>query len=446
MFILISVILASALIFVSLRYLKLWQGTKRFKVIIDIAAEVEKQKGLAAKMKSDADEYSAVTRGNASAYDHSVRTELKALLEEKSRLSVEVAALSEAADLQSSGFYKSKYDFDHSSKYETKLDEIREKQKSLFKEKRAIVCSTSWTVGGSASEGKKMIDRVIKLGLSAFNTQCDNEILKVKFNTVDRAEERIGKIRDTIDKLLEPNQCSITKDFYKLKLEELYLCYEYQEKLHLEKEEQKEIRENMREEERAQKEAERAEAEAAKEESRYSAALEKARADLANKSDKDKDAFLAKIADLELKLKEAAENKERAKSMAQQTRSGYVYVISNIGSFGENVFKIGMTRRLDPQDRIDELGNASVPFEFDVHAVIHSDDAPTLEHKLHEAFSSSRVNFVNPRKEFFRVELKDIEKACKKIHTAEFKCTLLAEAKEYRQSIATLAERRQKSA
>lgn len=439
MFVLFSVVLTVALVFMSQKYYRLWKSSQRYKAITDIEAEVERQAAAAAKMRTEAEAYDRKMRSDADSFDRSLRASLSALSKERDRLSVEVGALSDAADLQSAGFYKSKYDFDQSTKYESKLEGIRGQQKALYKDKRAIVCETTWSVGGSAAEGKKMIDRVIKLGLSAFNTQCDNEILKVKFNTVNRAEERIGKIRDTVDKLLEPNQCHITKDFFKLKLEELYLCYEYQEKLHLEKEEQKAIREQMREEEQALKEAEKAQAEAAKEEARYSAALEKAKADLASKSDKDREAFLAKIADLESKFKEAVENKERAKSLAQQTRSGYVYVISNIGSFGENIFKIGMTRRLDPQDRIDELGNASVPFEFDVHAVIHSDDAPSLEHKLHEAFAAKRVNTVNPRKEFFRVELSDIEATCKKIHKSEFKVTLVAEAKEYRQSIAANA-------
>ncbi|MCB9073039.1 MAG: DUF4041 domain-containing protein [Bdellovibrionaceae bacterium] len=358
----------------------------------------------------------------------------------------EVQLLNDDHDLLSAGFYKSKYNFGDASKYEEKIDSIRTRQKELIKEKEAIICKTEWTVGGSKAEGKKMTDRIIKLGLSAFNVQCDNEILRVKFDNIDRAEEKMTKIRENVNKLLEPNQCEITEKFFKLKLEELFLAYEYQEQVQKEKEEQKQIREQMRDDEKARRELERVQAEAEREEKRYAQALEKARADLTQKSDAEKESFMLKIAALEDKLKEAHENKERAKSQAEMTKRGYVYVISNIGSFGENVYKIGMTRRLDPMDRVWELGDASVPFDFDVHAMIHSEDAPNLERRLHEAFNHRRVNQVNERKEFFRVPLSEIEQASRKIHNGEFKLTLLAEAKEYRQTVAMQNENIDKKA
>ncbi|MGE3727310.1 MAG: GIY-YIG nuclease family protein, partial [Candidatus Sericytochromatia bacterium] len=142
-----------------------------------------------------------------------------------------------------------------------------------------------------------------------------------------------------------------------------------------------------------------------------------------------------KLAEAEIRLHDAEEAKKRAISQAQLTKCGHVYVISNIGSFGEDVFKIGMTRRLDPMDRVKELGDASVPFPFDVHAMIYSEDAPGLENQLHKLFNESRLNRVNNRKEFFRVGLKDIEKAAHKFGaTVEF--TKIAEAKEYRESVA----------
>lgn len=143
----------------------------------------------------------------------------------------------------------------------------------------------------------------------------------------------------------------------------------------------------------------------------------------------------ARIAELELKYQEALENSQRAISQAQLTKSGHVYVISNIGSFGENVFKIGMTRRLEPLDRIRELGDASVPFSFDVHALIYSEDAPALENELHKVFADHQVNRVNPRKEFFKVPLEIIADEVKK-RNAKIEFTMLAEASEYYQSLA----------
>ncbi|MDZ4082550.1 MAG: DUF4041 domain-containing protein, partial [Bdellovibrionales bacterium] len=376
----------------------------------------------------------------------SIESTLSDLKTNVENLEKELSLLNDQSDLLSAGFYKSKYNFDKSEKFEALLDQKRDLQKQAIKDKKAIVCSTEWTVSGSKAEGKKMTDRIIRLGLSAFNVQCDNEILKLKFDNIDRAEERLGKIRDNIDKLLEPNHCRITRDFFQLKLDELFLTYEYVQKVHEEKEEQKAIREQMKEEERARREAEKAEADAEKEAKKCTEALEKARLELEKKPEADQTKFLTKIAELEARLANALENKERAKSMAEMTRQGYVYIISNIGSFGENVFKIGMTRRLDPMDRVYELGDASVPFDFDVHAIIKSDDAPTLESTLHRQFDERRMNRVNQRKEFFKVDIKDIEAACRKHTSAEFKLTLLAEASEWRRTVALSSEQKKTAA
>lgn len=134
-------------------------------------------------------------------------------------------------------------------------------------------------------------------------------------------------------------------------------------------------------------------------------------------------------------MAEVRASKERALSMAEQTKRGYVYVISNLGSFGENIYKIGLTRRLDPMDRVRELGDASVPFPFDVHAMIFSEDAPKLEATLHQRFSDKRVNMINNRKEFFNVSLKEIADVVAE-YNATIEFTLLAEASDYRQTLA----------
>lgn len=157
--------------------------------------------------------------------------------------------------------------------------------------------------------------------------------------------------------------------------------------------------------------------------------LEKARAELRESSEEDRLVAEPQIADFEAKLAEAEAKEERAKSMAEQTRKGHVYVISNLGSFGDDVYKIGLTRRLEPLDRVKELGDASVPFSFDVHAMIYAEDAPQLEAALHREFSNQRVNAVNLRKEFFRVDLLQIQEAVAKISDVEvdFKMTALAE-------------------
>lgn len=338
-------------------------------------------------------------------------------------------------DLQQCGFYTPRYEFASSKEYADKLDEIRTRQKELIKNESAIVCSTQWTVSGSKAEGRKMINRLVKLGLAAFNVQADNIILTAKYGNIERCEDKLRKIRENVDKLLEVNQCAVTPDFFELKIRELYLAFEYQEKLFQEKEEQRQIRLQMQEEERVRKEIEKAKIEAEKQESMYQVALEKAKKELEKKQSGENQELASKIFDLERLLAEAREKKERAISQAELTKQGHVYVVSNVGSFGEKVFKIGMTRRLDPFERVQELGDASVPFPFDVHAMIFSKDAPALESRLHEIFGGMRLNKVNLRKEFFQVSIDQIQAACDEIgHTVKF--TMIAEAKEYKMSIA----------
>jgi hypothetical protein len=363
--------------------------------------------------------------------------EMQSLQADIARLREEFNALDEAANLQSFGYYKPRYGFDSSSRYLINLDYIRERQKEMIKQKTAAVCHIEWTVNGSRTEGRKQINQTLKLMLRAFNGESDAAIAKVKYNNFSVMETRIRKAWEMINGLGQVQQCRIVEAYLNFKLEELILVHEYQEKLQNEKEEQRRIREQMREEEIAQRELEKARQEAEREEKRYADALRKAREEVERTVGEKQRKLLDQIEGLEKKLEEAQANKERAIARAQMTRSGHVYVISNIGSFGDDVFKIGMTRRLDPLDRVRELGGASVPFQFDVHAVIYSEDAPKLETTLHHAFNHRRVNRVNERKEFFKVTLEEIADMVRQHHgTIEF--THMAEAKEYRQSLALI--------
>lgn len=224
-------------------------------------------------------------------------------------------------------------------------------------------------------------------------------------------------------------------DFLECKLEELNLTYAYQLKKEQEKEEQKAIREQMLEEEKVRREIEREKAKIEKEEKQFKNEIAKLMDYLQKSSDIEKQLYIDKIKELEDKLKLVEKDKANVLEREQNTRAGYVYIISNIGSFGENVYKIGMTRRLEPLDRVKELGDASVPFEFDVHAMIFSEDAPTLETTLHNTFKANQVNKVNPRKEFFRVSLPEIEKVVKENHNATVTFTQVAKAEQYRESL-----------
>ena len=249
----------------------------------------------------------------------------------------------------------------------------------------------------------------LKLALRAFNGECDAAIAKVAWNNATRMEERIRRSFDAINQLGEVMQVSLAARYRELRLSELRLEHEQAETKREIVEEQRRIREQMKDEERAHAEAERAVAEAQAEETRFQKALDKARLQLQKSRGEEHTRLTARIAALEGELASATAKATRAKSLAEMTKAGYVYVISNIGSFGENVFKIGMTRRLDPMDRVRELGAASVPFPFDVHAMVYSEDAPALESAFHQRFRDRSLNLVNLRKEFFQVSLEELD-------------------------------------
>jgi Domain of unknown function (DUF4041)/Meiotically up-regulated gene 113 len=407
---------------------------RRFAPIIDAEAEASQIRGQnereLAELRSRAE--SEVGRLNQEAQQ--LRSALSQLSQQHQQLTYEVANLEERSELQQIALYSPRYHLAHSSDYKQQLEGLWERQKELFRSKRAAWCFEQWTINGNRTEGKRVTDKIVKLMLRAFNGECDALIAKVRYDNVRTYEARIRKSFEDINKLGSGFSCAIAEEYCKLKLEELFLTHEYQEKLQAEREEQRELREQMREEQRAQQELEQAQREAEKEAARYSNALERARAEAEAAVGAKQQRLLTQIAELEVRVQEATD-RQRAISMAQQTRRGHVYVLSNIGSFGEHVYKIGMTRRLNPQDRVDELGDASVPFAFDVHAMIKADDAPSLEKALHELFHLRRLNKVNTRKEFFRLNLDEIESVVK-AHHGDFHLTKYAEAAHYRQSLA----------
>lgn len=347
----------------------------------------------------------------------------------------EVKLYQEDIDLAEFGVYEPHFDFHTPEKFKTKITENKAKQKELIKLGEAAICTTKWTVGNSAKQGEMMIKRGIKLTLRAFNGECNSLIAKVNWNNIQQTEARILKAKENIDKLNASNQIFIQQAFLNLKLEELYLVHELEVKKREEKEEQRRIKEEMREEEKAQRELEKAKKAAEQETKRYEKALEQAQKELGQAQGAALEKLNAKIAELNEELERAKQANERAMSRAQMTKSGHVYIISNIGSFGENVYKIGMTRRLEPMDRVKELGDASVPFQFDVHAMIYTDNAPELEKLLHKEFDNRRVNMVNNRKEYFHVTLEEIEAIVHQVHGAEIEFTKIAEAQEYRETL-----------
>jgi hypothetical protein len=363
-----------------------------------------------------------------------------------------IALKSDDIHLLEVGYFEVGYDFEDLPAYEAALRRIREEQKQMLRmdgsdgeRSAAAFCSETIRFNESVAQGRSMIKKILKLMLRAFNGECDSYIARVSYKNVSAMEKRIETSHEQINRLGESWYCSISNKYLENRIEELRLSYTYEEAKQKEKEEQAQIREQMREEEKAIREIEKAREQAEKDEAKFADMLEKAKAEAQRATDQDKEKLNEKIIKLEALLAEAEANRQRAISRAQMTRSGHVYVISNVGSFGEHVYKIGMTRRLEPLDRVRELGDASVPFPFDVHALIFTDDAPSLENTLHKRFNFRRVNFENIKKEFFRVTIEEIRDELRKIHQeigieAELRLTLVAEAKQYRVSEAKRKE------
>lgn len=276
----------------------------------------------------------------------------------------------------------------------------------------------------------------INFVLDAFNGKVDSILSKVKKDNYGTLEQKIKDAFSVVNNNGRAfRDARITEEYLQSRLDELKWAVIVQELKWQEREEQRIIREQIREEEKARREYEKAIKEAEKEERLLRKLIQKAQEEVAKANEEERVLYIKQLQELELKLIAAEEKNKRAISMAQQTKAGNVYIISNIGSFGEDVFKIGMTRRLEPLDRVRELGDASVPFEFDVHAMIYCDNAPQLERDLHKRFLKLQVNKVNPRKEFFKVNLSDIKNAIEELGLS-VKWTLAAEARQYRESLA----------
>ncbi len=371
--------------------------------------------------------------------EHVAELEVKKekLEKEVSRLTTSVEKLKkdaiffeDALVYQDFGLYTPRYDFVTAEEYKLKLEQIRTQQKDMIKKDTAITGAKNWTVDGSKSKGEKMVKDMKKLFLRAFNSDCEDTISKVKYNNYEMSLKKFRQSAESIEKLGKMMLLHITPNYINSKIEELHLAFEYQLKKQDEKEAQKTARAELREAARLQREIEEQRKKVEKEQTHYQTALNKISQQLALNPDNPE--LLQKKTEIENQLIEIDKSLHDIDYREANQRAGYVYIISNIGAFGENVFKIGMTRRLDPQDRIDELGDASVPFNFDVHAMIFSDDAPSLENALHHAFEDKKVNMVNQRREFFNVTLDEIKEVVRKNFDETVEFIDIPDAEQYR--------------
>ena len=362
------------------------------------------------------------------------QTEFRNVTKQLQAARAEVIEVREEALFQSFGLYEPTFDFATSDIYKDRLDKIREQQKLMIKNGTAASGDMNWTVNGDAKKGKTMVKDMQKLLLRAFNGECDELVGKVRYNNLDSALKRMSASVSAISKLGSIMNVSISNKYYEAKKTELKLAYEYQVKKQEEKELAKEERARLREEAKLQKELEAERKKLEKERAHYQNAFKSIEDQIAHASPEELEDLQRKKEEIENHLGILSKSIEDVDYRAANQRAGYVYIISNIGAFGENVYKIGMTRRLEPMERIDELGDASVPFNFDVHAMIFSDDAPKLEAALHEAFADRKLNMINTRREFFRVTLDEIEAEVKKNYDKTVEFVRIAPAEQYRQS------------
>lgn len=372
-----------------------------------------------------------------------LKKECDRLKEERNSIKDEIASyksqiieLDEMVLLQDFGLYEPKYNFLTLDSYKIRLQNLRREEKYILKKHEGVEGETKWTINGNRRKGQKMVSDIAKLLIRAFNLECDSLVDKVRFNNLDAYEQRMQKTFDIINRCGKTLGISITKEYLDLKLDELLLSYEYALKKQEDKEERAEQRAREREEREAIREMEAEQKKIEKEEIHFQRAIDDKKKQLRTTADRQMQLLILNtIKKLEEKLQELENDKKDLENRKNNTRAGYVYIISNIGAFGDNVYKIGVTRRLDPRERVYELGNASVPFRFDVHAFIFSEDAPALENALHKEFDRFRLNKVNRRREFFRVPLRHIEAVIKKYHNKEVEFEELAYADEYRQSL-----------
>ena len=325
-----------------------------------------------------------------------------------------------------------------SGAYNVQLKSIKQEQKRMLRDATAYTAPHDIEITGNATHDKKLLKNQGHLLISVFNSECDYLISKVSSKNYEATITRIEKLAEILEKRLISLEIGISLNYVESKMQECAVFYQYTCQKLAEAEEQREIRAQIREEASAEREIEKAIRDSEKEEDMLQQAMIKARKEMTYASAEQKQRYEFQLEELTERLAEAEFRRERALSMAQQTKRGFVYIISNIGSFGEDIYKIGMTRRLEPLDRVKELSSASVPFAFDIHAMIYSEDAPALEKRLHKHFDLASVNKVNSRKEFFELTLSEIRDYVEETGL-KTRWTMAADATEYRQSL-TISE------
>ncbi|MEO0987162.1 MAG: DUF4041 domain-containing protein [Cyanobacteria bacterium J06639_14] len=328
----------------------------------------------------------------------------------------------EEAYVQSFGFYEPKYDFVNSGDYAYQLKHVKSKQKKLVSEGRAAICNAHFVLRRSEresqrkveKEGQKMTNGFLKLILKIFNSECDEIVSKVRHSNISSSENKMEKLFDRLNKISKVIDCEITTEYLSLKLKELSLKYEFACVKQTEDERKQALEKERREQIKIEKELEKFE-EAKERKNHFEQALKNALREKESVLDNQRERLEIEIRNLREALVKAEGDTEKAEHRVKSLKEGYIYVISNIGSFGRDIYRICMTRRLrDPNTYINVM-NPSVPFPFDIHFKFLSEDASDTLKKLHQRFDDKRVNLINERREFFKTSFEEIEKTIEEI-------------------------------
>lgn len=363
--------------------------------------------------------------------------ELKKRQSELKALQKEVIVLNDDLDLQEYGFFERKYKFSDSTKYKEELETLRKRQKQLVKDKKAGVIVRPMLLDNSKSKGRAMQNQLIKAMIRGFNGEVDAHLVKVTATNLSKKVDAVVKSFNQLNKMYSRNLVCLSNDYLELKISELQLAVEYELQKLEEKELLREQRAKEREDKKLQAELAAKRKQIEKDRKHFKQMLDNVEELLKTANEEEKEKLNLQLAEYQDKLSELDELEEDIDYREGHATAGYVYIISNIGAFGEDVYKIGVTRRLDPMERIRELGSASVPFQFDVHALIFSEEAFSLEKELQNRFEKNKINKVNGRKEYFKVPFSDIKAVLEEHKELAIELTEKAEAFEYRQSLMT---------
>lgn len=388
--------------------------------------QIEEKKGLLSELTKQ-----LKIANEVSSLDKELEKRKEELQDVKSRLAI----MNDDVGLQEFGFFERQYKFSDSVRYKAELDDLRLQQKQLVKDGRAGVITSPLAFNNSVKKGEAIQKQLIKAAIRGFNGEADALLTKVTPGNLENKKKALQKAFEQLNKIYERNFVKLTNQYLELKAKELQLAVEYD----LQKQEEKEL---LREQRAQEKEDRKLQAEIAakrkkleKDRMHFKQMLDNVEALMKSASEEEKEKLKLQLSEYQNKLSELDEIEEDIDYREGHASAGYVYVISNIGSFGEDVYKIGVTRRLEPLERIRELSSASVPFQFDVHALVFSEEAFALETELHNQLAEFKVNKVNGRKEYFRVPFDRIKEILSAHKELAIELTEKAEAFEYRQGL-----------